>query len=159
MSALFSIHPIYIRKIFQLSKKVELRNRRIHSLSRGDRLWLYSTSPEKQLAGTAIVQHLIIDTPNAIWKKYRNELGLSINEFHAYTGFRAAVTAIKLTCVEQFERPLPLSEIRNRLPKFSPPQFYAKLDVASQLYNVLLEHAESNNALQPTASRLAARVG
>ena len=67
-----SVRPKYADKIFDGSKTIELRRTR-PSITSGDKLFVYTTSPVMELTGCCLVVKVISCTPEKLWeqaKKY-----------------------------------------------------------------------------------------
>jgi predicted transcriptional regulator len=111
-------------------------------------IWLYATSPRNCLEGRALIRQVIIDTPANIWRRFKNELGITRSEFFSYVGSRCLISAIQLTKIEQFANPLRLSLIRAAVASFHPPQFYLRLTRENRVYQLLKTHAESNESTE-----------
>ncbi len=138
MNYLFSIHPQYAEKIFDGTKTVELRNRRVQ-LTHPARLWIYVTTPEKHLAGFATVRHVDFGNSTKIWKRYWGELGITQEQYFAYVGDRELVSAIVVEDVVRFETPLGLSRLKQLLPTFHPPQFYMDMSAKKGFAGLVAE--------------------
>ena len=149
MNALFSIHPDYLDRIFNREKTIELRNRPVR-LQPNSWMWLYATSPRKRLEGRALIRRVIIDTPANIWRRFKNDLGITRSEFFSYVGSRCLISAIQLAKIERFANPLRLNRIRDAVRGFHPPQFYVLL--SKDLYEVLKSHADSTRLVTSTTS-------
>jgi predicted transcriptional regulator len=143
MNLLFSVRPNYLDRIFSLEKTVELRNRPIR-VQANSWMWLYATSPRKCLEGRARIYQVVIDTPPSIWRRFKDELGITDSEFVSYVGTRSLISAIQLTNIERFMNPLRLNRIRQTAIGFHPPQSYLRLTADTQVYQLLKAHAACN---------------
>ena len=66
-TALFSIRPEYVEKIFNGTKKFEYRKQpnRIPI----SKILIYETAPIMKIVGEAEVEKVLVDTPEVIWEK------------------------------------------------------------------------------------------
>lgn len=124
---LLSIKPEYVVKLFDGTKKVELRKIK-PKLIPGDILVVYACSPVKAIAGLCKVQKVIEDSPKNIWHQVEQIAGISKKKFDDYYQFSSKAYAIFLENKEQYEPPLDLEYIKQKLVKFNPPQSYKYLD-------------------------------
>lgn len=136
MDYLFSIHPQHAAKLFSGEKKVELRRGRVQ-LSVPSRIWIYVTTPSKQLAGIAHVQAVEHGSPRTIWARHSKKLCISRDDFNDYVGSRSTVSAIIVKHVTQFDTPVDLDRLREILPTFHPPQFYLNIHSKKGYTNIL----------------------
>lgn len=124
---LISIKPIYGMKIFSGSKTVELRTRR-PNIEAGSRIWIYLSSPVSALFGYATVAEIVSMTPPKIWHRYFLEAGVLEMDFRRYFRGKKIAHAIVLKNVRKLEKEVSLSQLRDRLKTFHPPQFFSFLN-------------------------------
>ncbi len=136
MNYLFSIHPTHAKKIFDGTKTVELRSRRIQ-LNLPARLWIYVTTPVKHLAGYATITSIDHCTAENIWRRHGRKMGISKSEFTSYIDGRSSASAILIDDVVEFESPLDLKRLRQLIPTFPPPQFYLNMTVQEGLTDIV----------------------
>lgn len=69
-TALFSIRPEYVEKIFNGTKKFEYRKQpnRIPI----SKILIYETAPIMKIVGEAEVEKVLVDTPEVIWEKTKD---------------------------------------------------------------------------------------
>ncbi len=110
------------------SKTVELRKGWLDMIY-PSRLWIYVPSPVKQLQARATISEIEYAGPDYIWAHHKEKMGLNYKEFKEYIDSRKkkGLTAIILSNVKIFERPVPLDKLREYDPPISPPQFYTDL--------------------------------
>jgi predicted transcriptional regulator len=115
-------------------KKVELRSGRLgfHWTST---LWLYASSPQKALLGTAGILFVAYGCTGVITSTFRHYHGLSdadvesLFELHKFSD----LSAIMLTNVERLPQPIPLADLRAAIPEFVVPQSYRYLRQEEEL--------------------------
>ncbi len=138
MDYLFSIHTQFANMIFDGSKTVELRSRRVQ-MEFPSRLWIYVTTPEKELKGFATVSSVDHDIPANIWKSHKQNMGLNAKQFKEYAGSRSIISAITVSEVIRLERPIALARLKEVSPVFHPPQFYMDLSSHPSLSQMIKE--------------------
>lgn len=126
---LLSIRPEFAIKIFQGTKRVELRRVKPR-VSQGHGVLVYVSSPAKELKGAFEVKDVLEAAPSQLWRTVGSESGITREEFESY--FEGAETgyAIRIQRAWEFDQPQSLTSLRRRLPKFAPPQSYHYLDKA-----------------------------
>lgn len=122
-----SIRPEYSTKIMDGSKTIELRRRFPLSAPRGALAYIYSTSPERAMVGKAEISEIMKLPVKQIWKRFSKHALIKRTDFEAYFDGLAEGYALQFKNVQRFDRPLALSELRERF-EFEPPQsfLYAK---------------------------------
>lgn len=133
-TVLLSVRPEYADKIFSGTKTVELR--RIFPKATIDTVLMYVTSPVKALVGITTVEKVIVQHPFALWKRVRNEAGITYEEFETYYEGASLGYAIFLDEVKRFSQPISLNELREQWAGFQPPQsyFYLHVDQIKWIY-------------------------
>ena len=126
-SLVFSIKPVYIDKILSGEKSIEIR-RKFSKKWLGEKVSLYSSSPDKALVGYAIIKNIIVDMPSTIWEKFNKNIGVNKQEFDRYTSDMDKIFAIFLDNVHAYQNIIPLSQISHLIKKdLTPPQSYYSL--------------------------------
>jgi len=128
---LVSMKPQYAARILAGSKIFEIR-KKFSGKWIGCKAILYSSSPQKALVGEARVRSVTSGAPSDIWSRFHASLGCTSNEFAAYVGIAAEVSAIELEDVFPYTNPISLSEINHLLgtdlgADLRPPQSYCDL--------------------------------
>lgn len=118
---LLSFKPSYARLIFEGLKKVELR-RRIASNMENRYVFVYVSSPVKQLRGVFRVGKVWSGDPEAIWESVSESSRVNRQTFDVYYEGRDTAYALEITDVWEYESPLDLSGLRERFPNFVAPQ-------------------------------------
>lgn len=122
------------------TKRVELRRRapRIHI---GTRIWLYDKAPVAAIRAVARLATVETMTPDALWHRYEQTLGLSYAEYNEYLAGCEQATALSLENVSPI-RPVGLDRLRKLSRNFHPPQFYLRIDAHATLLSVLERHLD-----------------
>jgi predicted transcriptional regulator len=120
---LLSIRPEFADKIFEGTKRAELRRTR-PKVERGDRVYVYVASPVKALRGTFRVNKVIGDLPRKLWRKVKHMAGVTRKQFDEYYEGAEMAYAILLESVRDFVKAIQLKCLRQKWPGFRPPQSY-----------------------------------
>jgi len=139
--ALISIKPMYVQKILDGIKSVEIRSRRVILLP-GTRLWIYSTLPKGCLEAVAIVDSVEIDSPALIWQRYHEKIGISHSIFRSYINGSKSVSAIFLNYVRELNPSVSLDFLRSKIQGFHPPQFIIHIDKSNPIFALLRERLQ-----------------
>lgn len=123
MSVLLSIKPKYIKEIEKGSKLYEFR--RVIFKQNIDEIYVYATSPIKQIVGKICIDEIIEDTPKNLWLNFSKNAGINKKDFFEYFSGKERGYAIKIKHFELFEKPIDPYQAN---PKFIPPQSYAYID-------------------------------
>ena len=135
-SVILSINPEYVHKILAGKKNVELRRRFPINLSNNTRVYIYATSPAKEISGMATifsVEKLPLET---IWANYQARASIERSLFDNYFSGLSEGYALLLKDVKAFNEPIQLKELQTKL-NFIPPQsfLYAKNDLEKIIGN------------------------
>jgi predicted transcriptional regulator len=122
-SLLLSIRPEHANKIFNGSKKVELRRVK-PKLSKSDTVLIYVSSPVKALMGGFEVDEVIEGAPDDIWCQVKEIAGITKDEFQKYFAGTNKAFAIMISKTWDLETPLDLLELKSKWLNFHPPQSY-----------------------------------
>ena len=118
-----AIKPEFSDRIFSGTKKIELRKSK-PNLEKNDIILVYNTVPDKAVVGICRVNEIIQSTPNDIWKKYSNDLGIDEKRYFDYYLGREKAIGLKIDSFRKFKRKISLETIREFIPSFSPPQTF-----------------------------------
>lgn len=132
----FSIRPVHASKILDGSKTVELRRRFTGGISPGTLAYIYTTSPTSALTGFAHIQDVQRLAVPDLWAKHQSAACLAKGDFEAYFSGVEQGYAIVLEAAKSLNRPVALSELRQRFG-FEPPQSY---QYASPVMRDLVKH-------------------
>ncbi len=120
---LISIKPEFVNKIFNGTKKIELR-KSMPKVDPGDLMVVYSTSPEMAVIGVCKIERIITSTPHEIWGNHSASLGIDKERFLEYYAGTEKAIGIVLGNTKKFRTKIPLKTIKERFPAFSPPQTF-----------------------------------
>ncbi|MDH5721901.1 MAG: GNAT family N-acetyltransferase [Alphaproteobacteria bacterium] len=135
---IISIQPNYVAKILSGKKTIELRKKPFPA-NGGVRIWIYTTKPSSSIEATAYVTEYEKDTPENIWKKYRNKCGISKKDFDEYYNGCKEAYALTLSNAKKLSRKIKLTELKELNEGFTPPQYFRYLKHNSSLCNQLLD--------------------
>lgn len=120
---LVSIKPEFVDKIFDGSKKIELR--KVSPKSKpGDLMIVYSTSPEMAIVGICTIEKIIKSTPEEIWNNHSAILGIDEQRYFQYYAESTKAVGIVIQNAKRFKSKIPLKNIKEHFPKFAPPQTF-----------------------------------
>lgn len=137
---LISVKPEFANKIFDGSKRIELRKSR-PNIGAGDIVVIYSTVPEKAVIGICAVNEVLEETPDYIWKNHYQVLGIDKKRYFEYYKDSDIAIGIVLTPIQKLPKKIPLDSIRKTFPRFSPPQtfrYFDRLDLV-RVYRAALQ--------------------
>ena len=120
---LFSIRPAHAEKIFNGDKTVELRRRFASAVTPGTLALIYSTSPTSALIGSAKIKAVQCMDLSTLWKTHSIAACLGKSAFESYFNGLKRGYAIILDSARPLNRPVGLTELRQRFG-FEPPQSY-----------------------------------
>ena len=80
--AILSIKPIYANQILSGNKKVEFRKRKFKKSV--DRVYIYSSSPQKMMVGYFTIKTIVEDTPTNLWNEFKDVGGIDKDSFFEY---------------------------------------------------------------------------
>jgi predicted transcriptional regulator len=127
---LLSIHPTHVARIFDGTKRYELR-RKFSTKWLGHRMNIYATEPAMQLVGQATVRNILRNSPSRLWEWLGPELGCSHEDFQRYTSGAEEVFAIELDEVTPYRVPISRKEVGAILNEvLVPPQSYCSLETS-----------------------------
>lgn len=135
-NALLSIKPKYAQAIMNGSKKVEFRKKVFKQPV--EKVFVYSSSPEKKIIGYFVINEIVEDSPKNLWKTFKNVGGILKQDFFDYYENHSKGFSIKILEVEKFEKSIDPKEI---FDKFTAPQsfLYLEDEVASNIKEQGLE--------------------
>lgn len=120
---LVSVKQHYTDQILQGSKTIELRKSR-PSVSSGDSIIIYCTSPVKAIVGVATIENVITHTPDEMWRLHSRKLGITKSDFFGYYENSDKAIGIVMSHIVRLPEQIQLSSIKQSIPTFSPPQTY-----------------------------------
>lgn len=120
---LVSIKPEFANKIFEGSKRIELR-KVSPKVESGDLMVVYSTSPEMAVVGICKIEKVIKTSPEEIWKNHSEILGIDKDRFNEYYSHSSNAVGIVIENAKRLKTKIPLRRIKEQFPKFAPPQTF-----------------------------------
>lgn len=115
MFYIMSIRSSYANQIISGKKTVEIRRALVH-MKKGDKVAIYATLPVAKIIGFYIVNQVIYDKPEMIWKQYQKEMCISHDIFVEYTAKKDKLSAIMILSVKKVDGKA-LSEIAISIPQ------------------------------------------
>ena len=119
---LMSIKPAYSTRIFDGTKKFELRRTAVR-VTPGDRVVVYASSPIQAVVGWFTVKSVVRMRPSQLWNEHHAHFGVTAKDYFDYFEGKATAHAIEVSHVRAVS-PVPLSILRRRMRHFRPPQSY-----------------------------------
>jgi len=120
MKVLLSIKPEYVEKIFSGEKKFEYR-KSIFLDKSVKNIVVYSTMPVGRIVGEFTVEKILLDSPESIWDKTKDDSGVQEQFFYKYFNGRRNAYAIKIANPRLYKKPINPKE-KDR--SFMPPQSF-----------------------------------
>jgi type I restriction enzyme S subunit len=119
MNAILSIKPKYVHAILSGEKRVEFRKAVFKR--EVEKVYIYSSAPEKKIVGYFIVSKVVEDAPKKLWQKFRLIGGIEKDNFFDYYKNKDVGYSLCFDKVNQFEKHIdPYRVIKN----FTPPQSF-----------------------------------
>ncbi len=118
---LLSLKPDYADLVFDGLKEAELR-RRISSCMENRDVFIYVTSPVRQLRGGFRVGQVWSGTPKQVWRQVSKLARVHKRDFDAYYAGRTVAYALEITDVWEYKNPASLNKLGDRFPDFVVPQ-------------------------------------
>ena len=124
---IISLKPYYADMLFEGLKKVELRRRIASQMSNRD-VFIYVSSPVRELRGGFRVGQVWEGSPEDVWNIVADLPTINRREFDAYFQGQAVAYALEVTNVWEYENAVALSLLRGLFDDFVVPQSwrYAK---------------------------------
>ena len=82
-SVILSIKPVYAHAIMDGTKKVEFRKKIFKRPV--DKVFVYSSSPEKKIVGFFTISDIIEDKPERLWEEFEKVGGIEKKNFFDYS--------------------------------------------------------------------------
>ena len=126
---LLSLKPHYANLIFEGLKTAELR-RRIASHIKGRDVFIYVSSPIMALRGGFRVGEVWSGIPEDVWNMVSELASVDKQDFDTYFEGQTIAYAFEIQEVWEYQNPVSLNTLRNRLSNFVVPQSwrYVRLD-------------------------------
>jgi predicted transcriptional regulator len=124
---LISIKEQYVKEILSGTKTIELR-KSVPKASAGDTIIIYTTQPKKAVTAIALVNKILITSPEEMWDNHNSKLGIDKKSFDDYYKNYKKAVGIELKEVFKLDAEILLSAIKLIHPHFSPPQTFKYLN-------------------------------
>ena len=122
-SVILSIKPIYSQAIMSGSKKVEFRKKTFKR--QVDKIFVYSSSPEKKIIGFFTIEEIIENSPEKLWKEFKDVGGIDKKSFFEYYENSETGFCIKISEAKKFEKGIEPSDW---FENFNAPQSFIYLE-------------------------------
>ena len=140
---LISVQAKYVHKMLTGEKTVELRRRRLH-IHPGTRVWIYTTAPSSVVEMSAVIDLVVIASPERIWRKYKASTGVCLKEFNEYFGTSDKGCALVLKEIRKLKTHVNLAAMRAASRRFHPPQFYTRLSTQCPALETLIRASDKD---------------
>lgn len=117
-----SIKPFFSDEIYKGNKLVELRRNVGLEFKENSEIYIYSTSPQKCISGSAKIMRIDKVTVKHLLDRHLGEASIDATNCISYFKGKEYAYLIWLKDVKQFESPLNLSQLREL--NFTPPQSF-----------------------------------
>ena len=118
---LLSVKPRFADLIFDGLKKAELRRRFLKDAKDRD-VFIYVTSPERELRGGFRVGQIWCGTPDDVWNKVQRIAKIEKSEYDAYYADSRTAYALSIKGVWQCDSPMNFQTLKCRFPEFMAPR-------------------------------------
>jgi predicted transcriptional regulator len=122
-SVILSIKPIYAQAIMSGTKKVEFRKKIFKRAV--DKIFVYSSSPEKKIIGFFTIKEIVENSPEKLWDEFNKVGGIEKDDFFSYYQGSETGFSIKISEVEKFENGIDPADF---FENFCAPQSYIYLE-------------------------------
>lgn len=122
-SVILSVKPIYAQAIMAGTKKVEFRKKIFKKPV--DKVFVYSSSPEKMIIGYFTIKDVVEASPEELWEKYSKVGGIEKKDFFDYYSNSETGFSIIIKDYKRFEEPQDPADF---FEKFCAPQSYIYLE-------------------------------
>lgn len=124
-AVLLSVRPRYAHAILAGTKTAEVR-RRFPYQPPGTTLYLYSSTPDKAIMGTAQLDAIDRPSVDRVWNLYRDQIEIEKAALGDYLSDLEAAAILRVNNVHRWSHPVPLRDLRLRLG-IEPPQSFRYL--------------------------------
>ena len=118
---LLSVKPRFAELIFRLLKEAELRRRFLRNAEDRD-VFVYVTSPIRELRGGFRVGQVWRGRPDDIWGEVNQLARVEKKDFDAYYGDRTVAYALRIEDVWEYRNPIDFETLKRQFPGFVAPQ-------------------------------------
>jgi len=139
---LASIKPKYAYRIFTGTKKFELRRWIGIRPIENSTIVVYASGSVKAIIGEFKVGRVLFAKPSDIWDMLSTlgNTGVGVEDYQYIKGAKKAL-AIEVVNPILYIKPITLDEIRNIIPRFTPPMSFRELSIHEPLYEMIIRKA------------------
>lgn len=123
MDILLSIKPKYVKKIIRYDKKFEFR--KAVPKKSFERVFIYSSAPEKKIVGMFTVNNIYVGTPASIWDKTKQKAGITYEDYNIYFSNKELAYALEIENLIIFKKPIIPSDV---WASFKAPQSFCYIE-------------------------------
>jgi predicted transcriptional regulator len=120
---LLSIRPSFAAKLYDGTKRIELR--RVRPTRPVTKVLVYETSPVKRITGWFTLRWIRLFSPSRAWSEFRAQLGVTRKAFRSYFRDRRAAVLLAVSRARRFASGVRLSAVRSGM---RAPQSFFYLD-------------------------------
>lgn len=131
-----SIQPEWANQILSGNKQWEYRRTTVNA-NRGSRLILYASGGLHAIVGEATIERVLNEPLEALIAHTTKEVPETPDDIRKSFAGRKIGHAIKIRNPVRYESPFTLSKIRERIPRFMPPQSFYYVPEDSALIKLL----------------------
>lgn len=124
MNVLLSIKHEFATKILKGEKIYEFRKSKFNPKKKVNKVYIYSSGPEKKIVGRFRIEKVFEDTPSNLWKSFNEFGGIEKQDFFKYYEQKDIGYAFKIKDLEIFE---PSIDPRQIFENFKSPQNFCYL--------------------------------
>jgi len=146
---LLSVRPQFAERIYSGVKTLEIR-KVAPLVSSGTVVLMYESGKQRKITGWFELGGITWHSPDDLWNDFGSQTGLEESEFVEYCRDHDKVAALKVVKSGKFNSPLGLSDLRQVIPNFMPPQNFRYLKSLPEAFVEALR-----NLFLPTHLKLA----
>ena len=117
-----AVKPEYANRLISGKKDIELRKMK-PNVQPGDYVIIYASAPVKAVIGFGKVKTIIICSPQEMWNKHSERLGIDTQGFYSYYNGHNKAVGIEFEIIKPIA-PIGLLDLKKADPNFHPPQIY-----------------------------------
>lgn len=126
MNVLLSIKPEFAEKILEGAKSYEFRKRVFSDATKVDNIFMYASTPTREIVGGFTIEDIIEDHPTMLWERFGDESGIKKrSRFLEYFAENEIGYAMGIDRVFEFNESVDPNQ---EMGEFSPPVSFCYLD-------------------------------
>ena len=133
-NVILSIKPEYAQAIMSGKKKVEFRKKIFKR--NVDKVFVYSSSPEKKIIGFFTIKEIVEDSPKTLWEQFKEVGSINKDDFFSYYNGTDLGYSILIKTVQKFKAGIDPADF---FENFCAPQSYIYLEENSDLVKEVLD--------------------